>query len=212
MQARAVATRQQIVIGAAQIFERLGYDGATVGDIVEASGMTRGAMYFHFKSKDELAQVVVEEQHAISIAAVQAIAGTGAPAIEQMVMLCHEMGRQMVEDPIVRAGIRLTLELSAVEGPPGPYRDWIAACRTLADGAVEQGDIGETIDLDHLARFVISAFTGVQLVSNVLDGRVDLETRIDQMWLILLPGIMPPARRRKIERIRQARSHTTGTA
>lgn len=212
MQARSAATRDQVISSAARMFDRLGFDGASIGDIMEDTGLTRGALYFHFKSKETLAQVVVETQHQISISAVESIAATGAPAIEQIVMLCHEMGRQMVEEPVVRAGIRLTLEFSALEGPAGPYRDWIGACRELADAAVEQGDLVETVDRDHLAHFIISAFTGVQLVSNVLDRRIDLGSRIDQMWQLLLPGIMPSAQCGEIERIREARLPAARTA
>lgn len=204
-QARAVATRQQIVLGAAENFERSGYEGASLGTIVESSGITKGALYFHFRSKDELAQVVIEEQHRISIAAVEAIANLDIPALEQIVMLSHEMARQMIDEPIVRAGIRLTLELSATDGPTGPYLDWIAACEKLTEQAIAQGDILDTIDAAMLARFVISAYNGVQLVSNVLTHRQDLEQRLDEMWILLLPAVMPADRHGEMPRIRAAR-------
>lgn len=45
----------------------------------------------------------------------------------------------------------------------------------------------------------------MQLVSNVLTGREDLEQRLDEMWLLLLPGIMPADRHLKIPAIRRAR-------
>ncbi|MGV9871033.1 ScbR family autoregulator-binding transcription factor, partial [Rhodococcus koreensis] len=130
-----------------------------------------------------------------------------APAIEQIVMLCHEMARQIVHDPIVRAGIRITLELSADEdGPTDPYLDWITTCEQLARRAIVQGDLMPDIDPPRFARFVIGAFTGVQTVSQVLAQRTDLEQRVDDMWTFLLPGIMPTGRRPDIDRIRKARS------
>ncbi|MFD6858202.1 ScbR family autoregulator-binding transcription factor [Rhodococcus sp. NPDC060090] len=207
-QARAVATREQIVVAAAATFDQFGFHGASLGQIVEASsGLTKGALYFHFKSKDELAQAVVERQHEISITAVEGISSTRASALEQIVMLCHEMGRQIIEDPIVRAGIRLTLEFSVSTGleRPGPYQDWIDACRRLIEVAITEGDLLSTIEPPELARFVISSFTGVQMVSNVLDRRVDLEQRIDEMWQFLLEGILTPTCAGTSEQIRQAR-------
>jgi AcrR family transcriptional regulator len=210
-QERAVITRNQIVKGAAEMFDRAGYERASLAEIVELSGITKGALYFHFKSKDELAGVVIEEQHAISMNAVLAIAATGAPALEQLVMVCYEMGRQIIEDPIVRAGIRLTLEMSAVGGPREPYVDWIDSCARLAHAAREQGDVVDTVVPVELGRFIVSAFTGVQLVSNVLTGRIDLYERIDQMLKLLVPGIVPPRRRHKIDRILAARWTPTGS-
>lgn len=133
-QARAVATRHQLVAAAAAVFDRRGFDGATLGDIIEAgTGLSKGALYFHFQSKEELAAAVVQRQYEISLAAVEEIAATGVSAFEQIVMLCHEMGRQIVDDPIVRAGIRLTLESSGGKGcAPGCAIVPIAAARTFA--------------------------------------------------------------------------------
>ncbi|MDT2006790.1 TetR/AcrR family transcriptional regulator [Rhodococcus opacus] len=206
-QARAVATRAQIVRGAAEMFDKSGFEGASLGEITEASGMTKGAVYFHFRSKEDLARHIVAEQHRISISAVEAIAAQEASALEQIVMLFHEMARQIVEDPIVRAGIRITLELSADDrGPAGPYLDWIAACQALATRAVAEGDLRGTIDPPTFARFVIGAFTGVQTVSQVLAHRTDLEQRVDDMWMFLLPGLMPTDRHQFMARIRAARS------
>ncbi|MDJ0112921.1 TetR family transcriptional regulator, partial [Rhodococcus erythropolis] len=106
MQERAKISRRQILQGAADRFEVTGYGSTSMNDIVSAAQMTKGAVYFHFSSKDELAQAVIEEQHQMSITAFTAVAATGAPALEQLVMVCHEMGRQLVADPIVRAGVR----------------------------------------------------------------------------------------------------------
>lgn len=204
-QVRAIATRQQIVKGAAELFDRDGYEAASLANIVDHSGLTKGALYFHFKSKDELAGVVIEEQHAISMGAVKAINRTGAPALEQVVMFCYEMAREMIDDPIVRAGIRLTLEMSAATGPSQPYLDWIGACERMFRAAIDEGDVPDTVDPAEVANYFVSAFTGVQLVSNVLTERADLEARIDKMLAFVLAAIVAPRRRHKIDRIRHAR-------
>lgn len=208
-QQRAIETRQQIVKGAAEMFDRDGYERASLMSIVDHSGLTKGALYFHFKSKDELAAVVIDEQHAISMSAVEAIHRTGAPALEQIAMFCYEMAREMTHDPIVRAGIRLTLEMSAVAGPPQPYLDWIEACERMFRAAIEQGDVLDTVDPSEIANYFVSAFTGVQLVSNVLTARANLDTRIDQMLTFVLAAIVPARRRHKIDRIRHARWEPT---
>lgn len=51
-------------------------------EILEAAGMTKGALYFHFRSKEDLARHIIAEQHRISISAVQAIAAQEVSAIE----------------------------------------------------------------------------------------------------------------------------------
>ncbi|MCA1007802.1 TetR family transcriptional regulator [Rhodococcus hoagii] len=204
-QARAVATRQQIITGAARMFEQSGFEGASLGDIVDGSGTTKGALYFHFRSKDELARVVIEEQHRTSIESVHSVAATGASPLRQLVMLCHEMARQIIHDPVVRAGMRLTLEFSGSSEPAQPYVEWIESAQTVVEQGIEQGEIADTVDPASLARFVIGSFTGVQLVSQVLTLRADIEQRVDDMWEYLLPAIATTDDAAELSDIRAAR-------
>ncbi|WFR71316.1 hypothetical protein P9209_19685 [Prescottella defluvii] len=56
-----------------------------------------------------------------------------------------------------------------------------------------------------MARFLSGSFTGVQLVSQVLAGREDLEQRIDEMWSLLLPSIATSQDPAELAEIRAAR-------
>jgi AcrR family transcriptional regulator len=48
------AVRQRIVDAAIDVFGEMGYQRATVQDVVRASGLSVGAVYTHFKNKEEL--------------------------------------------------------------------------------------------------------------------------------------------------------------
>lgn len=74
-QARAVATRAQIVLHAAEAFEKAGFAGASLGTILASAGTTKGALYFHFRSKEALARFIIAEQHRISIADFDTVLG-----------------------------------------------------------------------------------------------------------------------------------------
>ncbi|MEV6183872.1 helix-turn-helix domain-containing protein, partial [Streptomyces sp. NPDC052015] len=58
-QERAIRTRQTILVAAAEVFDEVGYEAATISDVLKRSGVTKGALYFHFTSKQELAQAVL---------------------------------------------------------------------------------------------------------------------------------------------------------
>lgn len=204
-QERAVLTRAQIVEGAARRFERSGYGSTSLADIAVSAGVTKGALYFHFKSKDELAQEVIDEEHRRALKAIEKVAEHGAPGLEQVVMLCHEMARLIVTDAIVRAGTRLTIELGAFRGTRRPYQDWIDTATRLLGSAVEQGDVRDDVPIDALARFIVASFTGVQLVSDVLDGRAYLSQRVEEMWALLLPAVVPSRRRPFLRELGQSR-------
>lgn len=207
-QARAVATQQQIVLRASEVFDRVGFYGARVEEIVESARITKGALYFHFGSKDGLAQHIIREQNRLAFRSIEAIVSSDASALEQMVMLCHEMARQ-TSNPVFRAGIRLTVELGATgalgDAPADPFLPWTDWATRLATRAVEQGDIVETVSPPMLARHMISAVTGAQLVSRLRSWFTDLDGRVDEMWQVLLPGIVPAGRHDRIPSASSAR-------
>src|ERR1700726_1245669 len=68
------ATRQDIIRKAAPIFNRKGYSGAALSDLMRATGLEKGGIYRHFKSKQELAGDAFD--HAWKIAVVTRFEGT----------------------------------------------------------------------------------------------------------------------------------------
>jgi AcrR family transcriptional regulator len=55
------AKRQQIMEGARRIFLHDGFDGASVGDIVRAAGVSKGTLYAYFPSKEKLFEALIIE-------------------------------------------------------------------------------------------------------------------------------------------------------
>jgi TetR/AcrR family transcriptional repressor of nem operon len=49
-------TRQRLVAEAAGLFNRQGYEGSSMQDIMQATGLQKGGIYRHFATKEELAQ------------------------------------------------------------------------------------------------------------------------------------------------------------
>jgi len=57
----AEQTRQDILDAALELFNSKGYSRTTLGDIARRAGVTRGAIYWHFKDKVELFLALKEE-------------------------------------------------------------------------------------------------------------------------------------------------------
>jgi len=195
VQERAQVTRDRLVDGAASAFYRLGYGIATTNDIVREAGATRGAMYFHFESKEDIARAVIEKEHAIAIEAGLKIQALKCPALETMFRLCVDLATRLKTDPIVKAGIRLTTEVTNFDPPlRAPYEDWLQTFEEIAGQAVDEGDFKADVDPKTFARFLIPAYTGIQLVSDTFTGREDLIPRIRELWLFVLPAVVPESR------------------
>lgn len=52
--------RSAIVIAAINLFAKKGYDGTTISDIAQAAGVTQGAIYKHYPSKEALGKTIFE--------------------------------------------------------------------------------------------------------------------------------------------------------
>jgi AcrR family transcriptional regulator len=55
-------TRQRLLDAAAVVFARKGFAGASLDDVAEEAGLTKGAVYSNFGSKDDLIQALLEER------------------------------------------------------------------------------------------------------------------------------------------------------
>lgn len=56
----ALATREQLLDAAIQVFRERGVGSTTLGEVADAAGVTRGAIYWHFRSKADLFEAMVE--------------------------------------------------------------------------------------------------------------------------------------------------------
>ena len=56
------AKRRQIIDGARKVFMDLGFDGASMGEIARAAGVSKGTLYVYFADKNRLFEAIVEEE------------------------------------------------------------------------------------------------------------------------------------------------------
>ncbi|WP_198303461.1 ScbR family autoregulator-binding transcription factor [Cellulomonas sp. PSBB021] len=203
-QARAVATRNAIVEAAAAEFIEHGFAGASIADIAQRAGATKGAMYFHFRSKDLLAQAVIDRQRELNDELQDKFASSDLSALAILVSMVHALGDLMRDDVVALAAMRLAVEVPEGGDDRGPtYDAWAAPTSAVISHAIAQGDVRDTIDPEVLSRFLVAAFTGVQTASFASTRLEDLMDRLHEMWTVLLPGIVAPGREHVIPDILQ---------
>ncbi|MFE7778539.1 ScbR family autoregulator-binding transcription factor [Streptomyces sp. NPDC057445] len=184
-QDRAIRTRQAILSAAAKVFEERGYQAATITEILATAGMTKGALYFHFPSKEDLAQGVLSEQD-------QRLVVPGRPTKAQelvdVVMLhAHRLGT----DPMVRAGVRLSLDQQAQDlDRSGPFLRWGDVVTQLLDEAQARGELLPHVACTETAEVLVGCFAGIQAMSQAVSGYKDLTERVGAMLRHLLPNVV----------------------
>jgi len=105
----AEQTRLKVIAAALELFSRNGYSNTTLAMIAEAAGFSRGPIYWHFKSKDELYQAVLtisQEPLERLIARSRKLAKEPAAALEHFV---NEWFRLLLDDRWYRQSFEILL-------------------------------------------------------------------------------------------------------
>lgn len=55
---KSILSKKKILNAAGEVFAQKGFDAATMQDIMEKCGLSKGAIYHHFKSKEEIMQAL----------------------------------------------------------------------------------------------------------------------------------------------------------
>lgn len=191
---RKAQTRAQLIGAAARVFARKGYHAATVDDIAEEAGFTKGAFYSNFESKEDVfVELVADRSRNWTIAVARAYEGEGsfAERLEQggkvltrmmneegdWMRLFMEMFSQCIRDPRLRKRLAGAYEESrlliarAVQKEYGPDlpipRDQLATMiLAVTDGFVMQRLADPTRLPAHvLADGLNALFAGIRAVS-----------------------------------------------
>lgn len=188
-QDRARRTRTAIVRSAAREFDRNGYTATSVDTILEGSGVTKGAFYFHFPSKELLAVAIVEAMHVRWAPAVRHWAETDCDALQVVLGLVDEMTVHSTTDALVRAGLRLTTEQElAGAGLLAPYPEWERIFRHLFQRAQLTGLLRPRVRPATAAHVLVAAIVGERDLSGPTTDPDELRARTDELLGVLIPA------------------------
>lgn len=190
---RAAMTKRRIVHAAAAVFEEHGFNGARLTMITKQAGLTMGAIYFHFESKEDLARAVMLQQ------ADDLELPEGDDGLQKLIDTTMYLAGQLRVNALLRAGVRLAVE----QGSFGmrddtAYLQWADQFREQLIAARLRGDLLPEVDETDLSQLLVSAYSGTQLLSELSSSRADLPDRILTMWRYLLPGVAAPEARQRL--------------
>ncbi|TXS46649.1 TetR/AcrR family transcriptional regulator [Streptomyces sp. uw30] len=187
-QERAIRTRKVILEAAGAVFDEHGYTATTIAMVLERAEVTKGALYFHFPSKESLAQAVLDQQVPL---------GTVPPQqckLQELVDVTFVFGQRLLNNSLLKGSVRLAVDQCAPSGVDhsGPFRQWADHLVVVLERAREQGELLPTVEPRQTVELLVGAFAGIQLMSRALTDRADLAERISVLWGHILPSIAVP--------------------
>ncbi len=199
MQARAERTRARILDAAASVFGDKGFDGASLNDVIRASDVTKGAFYFHFKSKEEVALAAFRFKQEQLVARLFADAGNQPDALKQLRALLRARARLLAEDPAFRCFLRLALDLEVKAEPGSVFAGFLELSIGRFVELVKRGQGEGVIDAALNPRVagegIFSAMIGADEVSRLLSGGKDLVRRTEGLLDLLEAGLRSRSRK-----------------
>lgn len=98
---QAKERRNEILDAADELFGKKGFDGTSTNDILDMVGIARGTLYYHFKSKEEILDALIERYNEQLIKNAQTAAGDKTISVnERMVRVITSLnmsGKQIIE-------------------------------------------------------------------------------------------------------------------
>lgn len=192
---RGEVTRRHILSTAALAFAENGYNGVSLNDIVRDTGLTKGAFYFHFPSKEALAMEVFATKQVDWQAIIGERMAEHTRAIDRLNAML-DCGCEMYEtDASARVVGRLCVELSR-ERKLAPrltmyLQVWFEMVSELIRAAQNEGDARTDLDPKTTAETIVSAFIGVEQVSDALTELGDFRTRIENLRTMVMAALRP---------------------
>ncbi|MFQ6392249.1 TetR family transcriptional regulator [Nocardia sp. KC 131] len=192
-QARAEITRDSVLAGAADVFLRLGYANASLSEIIAQSNVTKGALYFHFGSKEELARAVVDQGNERLVSSCQGFFDPRVPALEACIGITYVVADLSMNDPMVGAMLKLTHQIGDYRGAQGDNiaKTWGDTYRLLSERGVAQGDLEPDLDPEVIGVLLQEMTAGVHIIAVGTDSIDQMAARMERMWFFLLPSIVP---------------------
>jgi AcrR family transcriptional regulator len=152
--------RAQLLDAAARVFAAKGYSGAKIQDIVREAGLSTGAVYGRFSSKDQLLREAVLAQR-------NRFAGTAMPEGMRVAELIERLAA-LSDAPLsdgeavrLEAFVTARREADVAEAVAQAWSDWREAVQPLVDKAVKDGTVASDVDPEAVLFFVRTIALGL---------------------------------------------------
>ncbi len=185
--------REQIITAAMALFAEKGFHQATMNDLVVASGLSKGGLYWHFDSKEALVLAILEQvfTHDVSMSA-QILEADGSAA-ERLAQMMRQSAAEIVS---LKPMMTIFYEFYALASRTAEVRAVITRYfkqyQTLLAQLIEQGTAaGEfrASDAPTCAKLLIAQVEGLLLLWTLADMESDLTADCELATQIFLRGL-----------------------
>jgi len=188
-------TRERVITIAAELFRKNGFHNTSLAQILDEAKLTKGGFYFHFKSKEELGDAVINYMRDFWVHNVLDVVAEEKGAlrkIETMFDIMIKTHESEIFHGCALLGV-LTAEMMEVEERFSAhlrriYDDWKASIVNILDQGKRENLFRKDINSDSLALLIIGSLEGVTMMAHLDPEHVDLSKLLRNLRSLLLEG------------------------
>ncbi len=170
-------TRRQLLDAAAHVFTEKGFFAATIDDVAEQAGFSKGAVYSNFDSKEDLFYALMEERHDRRMARMMSFVDRTAPVSTQALESGQHFIEVMEEEEDWEVAL-LEFRVCTARNPElhrrfAPrHHAMLAAIAELIERAARQRGTELTMPAEHVAVAVDAMASGIEAQRRLDPGNV----------------------------------------
>jgi AcrR family transcriptional regulator len=195
--------RTQILDAATAAIIRKGYNGTTMNDIVNESGLSKGAIYWYFKSKKEILLALTDRFIKTDQLRIIESAKSKKTVLERLRLIIEsqfQMDRGAligIFDPEARKLLiefwqQLTVDSDVHDRFKSAYNFWLEFCQQQIQEAVANGEI-RPVDAVSTSIILIAIFDGLSWHKLLNLTGISSNQMVDTLFELLLKGLQPNA-------------------
>jgi AcrR family transcriptional regulator len=186
-------SKAQILATAMSVFAQKGFAKASMNDIVRASGLSKGGVYWHFKSKDELVTALFDQFFVEQLALLDEVMMGEGTAVAKLNQLAAFTGDGVAE---LAAQFPSPLEFYALaarddslkEHLQSHFQNYREKIEVLVAQGISSGEFHDQNSTD-VANTVMALFEGLLLLWAVAPESIDLSGQVETAVRLLLQGL-----------------------
>ena len=191
---KSESTRQNILLAASRHFARTPYSMVNLDEILAEAEVTKGGLYFHFRSKYALAMAIMNRNRDMTTAAVTDLFDRRLSGVESFVEMLILIADQDIRNEVMRASLNLLESVGRANGLRASIlAEWIKHLAMLVERGIAEGDVIEGSDPEDVSRMLVSLYMGVRQTTDP-DNPYRYLDDLAKVLALALPGFTKPDR------------------
>lgn len=185
---KGAQTRERVLRQAATLFNKQGYAGSSLADIMQATGLQKGGIYNHFESKENLALAAFD--YAVGLVRERFAEALQAKhhAVDRLLAIMAVFQSYHTSPPIAGGCPVLNTAIEADDTNPllrdrarAVMDEWRAMIERIVAKGIARGELKPTVEADELATLMITMLEGAVMLSKLYRDPVHMERAVNHL-------------------------------